>query len=149
VEQSWDGAPEDQPDEFEDTFEERAGWSLASGDFNDDGFEDLAIGVPGESSATQENCIECGAVNVLYGSTSGLGESTSQENQFWHPEVQGLSGPTGFFFGWSVTSGDFNNDGFEDLAIGVPDYDGIAWLILGAPIKFTGRPVVESESPKH
>jgi uncharacterized protein with LGFP repeats len=34
-------------------------------DFNDDDFEDLAVGAPGENTSA-------GAVNVLYGSSGGL-----------------------------------------------------------------------------
>jgi hypothetical protein len=43
--------------------------SLSSSDFNQDGFADLAIGVSGEDIGGIGNA---GAVNVLYGSASGL-----------------------------------------------------------------------------
>ena len=46
------------------------GASLTGADFNNDGFADLAIGVPGE---TLSSIIAAGAVHVIYGSSSGFG----------------------------------------------------------------------------
>ena len=48
------------------------GSSLAAGDFNGDGFGDLAVGVPSESEVSPF----AGAVNVLYGSAAGLTSTT-------------------------------------------------------------------------
>jgi hypothetical protein len=45
------------------------GDALITGDFNNDGFADLAIGVPGESV---DSIVDAGAANVLYGSPKGL-----------------------------------------------------------------------------
>ncbi|MBD2519357.1 FG-GAP repeat protein, partial [Nostoc sp. FACHB-973] len=45
------------------------GSSLKTGDFNNDGFADLAIGVPGEDVGLISNA---GTVNILYGSARGL-----------------------------------------------------------------------------
>ncbi len=58
--------------------------ALAAGDFDGDGYVDLAIGVPGESvrSAADE-----GAVSVVHGSLFGLHTSG---NQFWHQDVGGI-----------------------------------------------------------
>src|SRR5688572_26393821 len=44
----------------------------AFGDFNGDLLEDLAIGVPGESLGSGNSISLAGAVNVLYGSGTGL-----------------------------------------------------------------------------
>jgi hypothetical protein len=46
----------------------------AAGDFDSDGFADLAIGVPGESSTTTA----VGAANILYGGATGLSGTGSQ-----------------------------------------------------------------------
>ena len=61
--------------------------SVAVGDFNDDGFADLAIGVPGEDR-------NAGAVNVLYGSARGLGATGSggPEDQLWTQDSPGIRG---------------------------------------------------------
>ena len=99
------------------------GRSLGSGDFNGDGYDDLAIGVPGEDIGTAS---DAGAVNVLYGSSSGLrtnaaGDGTGRADQFWHQDSPGVedAAESGDAFGYSLTTGDFNSDGHDDLAIGV------------------------------
>jgi hypothetical protein len=89
------------------------------GDFNGDGYDDLAIGVPGEDIG---NTLDAGAVNVIYGSRNGL---TSAGNQFWHQDSPGIAGGSerSDRFGSSLAIGDFNQDGYDDLAIGVPRED--------------------------
>jgi FG-GAP repeat len=60
------------------------------GDFNGDGFDDLAIGVPDEDVITEAGTItDAGAVNVIYGSSSGLSATTLRPDQFL---VQGNAG---------------------------------------------------------
>ena len=49
---------------------------IAKGDFNGDGFADLAVGVPGED--TPNDVSNSGAVNVIYGSGGGLTTSTDR-----------------------------------------------------------------------
>jgi hypothetical protein len=61
------------------------GRSLTSGDFNGDGFDDLAIGVPREDIGNIQNA---GAVNVIYG-TQGVG-LTAAGNQVWHQDSPGI-----------------------------------------------------------
>ena len=61
---------------------------------------------------------QAGAVNVLYGATGGL---TATGNQQWLQGSGGIGGvaEVGDQFN-ALTSGDFNNDTFGDLAIGAP-----------------------------
>jgi streptogramin lyase len=103
-------------------------------DFNGDGFADLAVGVAGEDIGT---IVDAGAVNVIYGSSTGL---HATGNQQWYEGNNGVPGSpaTGDEFGASVAAGDFNADGFADLAIGIPfDFvagqpDGAVQILFGS-----------------
>lgn len=99
------------------------GAALAAGDFNGDGFFDLAIGVPGEDVGLDT---DCGGVNVLYGHSSGL---RGFNDQFWDQGTLGLKGFKQDFdaFGSALACGDFNGDGFDDLAVGVPLEDSFVF----------------------
>ena len=94
----------------------RAGHSLSIvGDFNQDGFDDIAIGAYLDSTAGRE----AGAVYLFYGPVSGQLEA-AQANVI-------LTGETdGDWFGHSVAgAGDVNGDGFADIAIGAHLFDGL------------------------
>jgi hypothetical protein len=95
------------------------GFAVATGDFNRDGFADLAVGVPGEDIIST---VDAGAVNVLYGSSTGL---TAASNQFWYQDGSFILDfyEAGDLFGYSIAAGDVNGDGFADLSIGVPAED--------------------------
>jgi hypothetical protein len=101
---------------------DRLGDALVSGDFNGDGFSDLAIGAPGERTPK-----DAGAVTVLYGSAAGL---TSVGNQFWR-QLQDSPEKTDQF-GDALAAGDFNDDGFADLVVGVPGEDVAGQATAGA-----------------
>jgi hypothetical protein len=104
------------------------GSAVTAGDFNGDGFDDLAIGVPFEDVGANA---DAGRVNVIYGSAAGL---TSVGNQVWHQNKPGIinTSEPGDQFGHSLSAGDFNGDGFNDLAIGVPFEDLGAVVDTGA-----------------
>ena len=91
------------------------GFALAVGDFDADGFDDLAIGVPLEAIGAIG---AAGAVNLLYGSASGLSDA---DNQLWHQDVPGVAdtAEANDLFGWSLAAGRFDADAIDDLAIGV------------------------------
>lgn len=95
------------------------GGSLATGDFNGDGRDDLAIGVPGEGLSENQRAMDYGdgTVDVLYGSGGGLRTSGTEA---WSQNT--LEGKPRYYdrFGASLAAGDFNGDGNDELAIGVP-----------------------------
>ena len=118
---------------------DRFGAALAVGDFDNDGFDDLAVGVPSESVGGIDLA---GAVNVIYGSATGL---QSAGNQFWNQNSSGILDQAataefedGEHFGSALAAADFNHDGVDDLAIGVPDegsqtpYGGVVHVIYGS-----------------
>jgi glucose/arabinose dehydrogenase len=131
--------------------DDRFGETLAAGDFNRDGYADLAIGVPGESFGA---LAEAGAVNVLYGSSSGL---RAAGNQFWRQGKTGvLDGvEPGDRFGAAVAAGDFDGDGFDDLAVGVPgekvnghEAAGMVHVLFGSAAGLTTRDLVVHRNSK-
>jgi hypothetical protein len=102
--QGADGIP-GTPQEF-DLF----GSSLAGGDFNGDGFDDLAIGAVADHVAADQH----GSVTVLFGSAAGLDSHSAIE---WLRELAEPSGPAASTpqFGFRVAAGDFDADGYDDL----------------------------------
>ncbi len=96
-------------------------------DFNNDGFADLAVGVAGENLGAIGNG---GAVNVLYGTASGL---TGAGSQLFTQDT-GVPGAAelGDGFGDALAVGDFDGDGFADLAVGVSLEDVGAVVDAGA-----------------
>ncbi len=108
IDQAFGWETNDSWDEF--------GRALATGDFNNDTYPDLAIGAPYEDTDTDD----CGMVIVFYGSPAGL-RSTGSERLILEQAVPTPNSDD--FFGWVLTTGDFNGDGYDELAIGVPYKD--------------------------
>ena len=99
---------------------------LTTGDFNCDGYEDLAVGVPTEPGARAG----AGAVVVLYGSKDGL---DAAHRQRLDKSVPGLTtfpvASDDEAFGEEIVAGNFNGDGYVgrpcvDLAISVGEGTG-------------------------
>jgi len=104
------------------TADAQFGRALATGDFNNDGVEDLAIGAPFDDVGTFD---KAGSVTVLYGTDQyrysfamGL---RPDDAQIWTRETSGILGDVraGDWFGYSLATGDFNGDSYDDLAIGI------------------------------
>jgi hypothetical protein len=91
------------------------GAAVATGDFDGDGYTDLAIGVPGEDWIA----IDDGFVHVLYGGSGGL---TTAGSEYWSQDSLGIFGDAENFdsFGQSLVAADFGNGSEDDLAVGVP-----------------------------
>lgn len=97
---------------------------LASGDFDADGYADLAVGVPSEGVGLED---WSGVVQVLYGGPKGL----TARDQLWRQGKAGVPGTPaeGNGFGRFLAAGDFDGDGYADLAIaadrGLPQVEPI------------------------
>ncbi|WP_329083353.1 MULTISPECIES: FG-GAP repeat protein [unclassified Streptosporangium] len=103
------------------------GTALATGDFNADGRDDLAIGVPGEGLSSNQRAMDYGdgTVHVVYGSRSGLRTAVSEA---W--SQRSVKGEPRYFdrFGAALAAGDLNGDGDDELAIGVPGENAVQVL---------------------
>jgi hypothetical protein len=105
------------------------GAAMVTGDFNKDGFADLAVGAPGD----QVGGVAGGTVSVFYGSSTGLGTGT----RLTEKNVSGWAIEAGDQFGASLAAGDFNKDGAADLAVGAPG-ETIVTTKSGAIVVFAG-----------
>uniref|UniRef100_UPI003570FCCF FG-GAP repeat protein n=1 Tax=Streptomyces longispororuber TaxID=68230 RepID=UPI003570FCCF len=85
---------------------DRFGSDLAYGDFDRDGYDDLAVGAGGEDVGRD---VDGGTVQILWGSPSGLKGSTTLKD----PRPSGHDR-----FGGSLEAADFNGDKKTDLAVG-------------------------------
>ncbi|MGX2997388.1 VCBS repeat-containing protein [Streptomyces sp. JNUCC 64] len=85
--------------------DDRFGGSATYGDFDDDGYDDLAVGALGEDVGRDK---DGGGVTILWGSPSGLkgGSSVTDPRPGKHDR-----------FGFGVQAGDFDGNGKEDLAV--------------------------------
>ena len=91
-----------------------AGKSVASGDINNDGVDDLIIGAEGAAPGGKFNA---GETYVFFGPLSaGTLELSDADITINGVDAADLSGN-------SVGSGDLNNDGIDDLIIGAPEGD--------------------------
>ncbi len=91
-------------------------------DYNGDLIDDLVVGSPGENIGVPPFTFpieDAGQINAIYGTTSFL---SSTGNQAFDMRDIGVTGSPEDFdnFGASLASGDFNGDGYSDLAIGIP-----------------------------
>ncbi len=92
------------------------GAALATGDFNGDGADDLATGIPMDNGLAGFEMENVGLVIVRYGVPgfgleSGLADTVLRHNVLVE---------AGDLFGRALAAGDFNGDGFDDLAVGEP-----------------------------
>lgn len=113
--------------------ENQAGYAVACGDVNADGFDDAIIGIPRSDASGRT---DAGEVQVIYGSpilpdtTLELSDITSSAHRF---RVYGAR--TGDNAGFSVATGDINGDAKDDVLIGAPFAGqdvGAAYVIYGS-----------------
>lgn len=103
------------------------GASIAAGDFNGDGVDDLLVGAPGSANNAGDAYLFHNAANLPDGVVlRGLSAA----------DATVLDGDFESTFGTSVANaGDFDNDGQDDLLIGAPDA-GLAAPVGSASVVF-------------
>jgi hypothetical protein len=97
------------------------GFAQGSGDFNGDGYADVAVAANAEDVGAATNG---GAVTVFYGSATGLRTDNALALTI---ATAGFPTSDNAYFGDALAAGDFNGDGLDDLAIGA---DGIGRVFL-------------------
>jgi len=98
------------------------GYATTGGDFNGDGFADVAVGAPDDRSTA--NAV--GSVSVLYGSSAGIANSNT------------LRVATANRMGYRLAAGDLNADGYDDLAVSA---ENRVYLYLGEASGLATDPV--------
>jgi hypothetical protein len=130
------------------------GYAVAPGDFNGDGYTDLAIGVPRFNTTPAM----AGIVIVAYGSASGLKKRVSFCPCPLQPQSFRMYGAVEINdrYGFALAAGDFLLDGYADLAVGAPHRNstnfadtGAVHMLHGGPNKLTATTQVLKNSQPH
>ncbi|MEU4653309.1 FG-GAP and VCBS repeat-containing protein [Streptomyces sp. NPDC023723] len=102
------------------------GAESAYADFNGDGYDDVAVGSPGEDVGNDK---DGGSVTILWGSKSGI---TGKGAAVADPAASAHD-----YWGKNLAAGDFDGDGKADLAVGS---DNATVYVLKGGISSTGKP---------
>ena len=100
---------------------DNAGRVLAIGDWDGDGFDDIAIAIPGDDGTVLTPVSESGGVALVFGSDTlpGSVDLGSYANAFrWHGQEAGDGAGSALGFG------DIDHDGYADLVVGASFADG-------------------------
>ncbi|MBD3360624.1 hypothetical protein GF366_02355 [Candidatus Peregrinibacteria bacterium] len=111
------------------------GADIVSGDINGDGYDDIVVGSPFSSSTQRE---WNGTVSVIFGK-SDFEKEIFDFNQV-SPDILISGENSGDQLGSAVALGDYNNDGFDDIAVGafnaknLDDRTGKVYIFYGRSV---------------
>ncbi|MEI5522281.1 esterase [Streptomyces brasiliscabiei] len=115
----------------------RGGPVSASGDINDDGYDDLVTGEPSSPDDNPGETMTGGLVGVRLGGPDG----PAAEPQWWVQDSPGVPGVSEAGDGWGsdLSVADTDGDGYADVAIGASGEDigtvadaGAVWVLRGS-----------------
>ncbi len=112
-----------------------------AGDVNGDGYSDVIVGAYRYDNGETDE----GRVYVYHGGSSGLSSS---------PDWVAESNQSYAYFGYSVSAGDVNGDGYSDVIVGAYGYDngetneGRVFVYHGSPSGLSSSPSWTAESDK-
>ncbi|MYW68708.1 hypothetical protein GTY65_32205 [Streptomyces sp. SID8379] len=119
-------------------------------DFNLDGYPDVAVSSP---EATVGGQARAGQITVFYGSANGIGAAKRATLTQSSSGVPGTP-EAGDMFGYATSPGDFNRDGFTDLAVGTPYEDmpgdtdgGTVTVLWGSSSGLKGGTTIADPAP--
>jgi hypothetical protein len=96
-----------------------APYSVASGDFNDDGDVDLLLGAP-FADGPDASRTDAGEALIVFGPVDANTDLSSRA-----PDLRMLGASAGDMLGAGVAAGDLNADGIDDIIVGAPGSNGI------------------------
>lgn len=108
------------------------GYSVSSaGDVNRDGYDDFLVGAPGAFGQEPGHpaLADAGAVVLYYGSVAGPNDPPTNPYWVWEGSQAGAELGTAVAY-----AGDVNGDGYADIAMSAPGYDGNrggVWVLFG------------------
>ncbi|HEX8089029.1 MAG TPA: hypothetical protein VF762_09265 [Blastocatellia bacterium] len=135
-----------QPDNLSDSNHSQ---TIAVGDFNADGIQDLAISAPDAELIVGSTIRKAGAVYVIFGRRDLPSVIDTSKAQPGGAEVTILGVNDGDRFGFAIAAADVNGDGVADLIVGAPQVSsttlqavGAVYVLFGSPI-FGGNAVID------
>lgn len=111
------------------------GAAFAVGFFDANDAIDLAIGIPGE---TTNGAADSGVAYIVY---QGVGGLLNSNEEVFYRGTNGLTGApiAGEQLGYALAAGDFNGDGIDDLAVGIPGNACAGQVNAGSVMVLRGR----------
>ena len=132
---------------------DRFGEALTVGDFDQDGFDDLAVGAPGEDI---DGVVNAGAVEIRYGAAD-RNAALETRRFLLHENLSGIAGSCSTEDRWGevLAAGDLDGDGFDELVVGAPSESvngngdaGRIWIFYGgnSGIVITGSEILDEDT---
>ena len=96
--------------------------SMAVGDFNSDGFQDILVGAANADRPGSSSSADNGMAYIVYGKKPFPAQIDLKS--FTNASVVIIGADFGDRLGTAVAAGDVNGDGIDDVILGAPDADG-------------------------